>query len=71
MENPFLSEEPNWLLKNPLRPLENLKAAEKPLKLIENLKVCRKTLRFSQEPQKTLFLRVYIHSLIVNITFSG
>ena len=56
MENPFLSEEPYWLLKYPLRPLENLKAAEKLLRLIGNLKVCRKTLRFSQEPQKNLFL---------------
>ena len=49
MENPFLSEKPQWLLKNPLRPLENLKAAEEPLRLLENFKVCRKTLRFSQE----------------------
>ena len=50
MENPFLSEKPQWLLKNLLRLIENLKAAEKPLKLLENLKVCRKPLRFSQEP---------------------
>ena len=53
METLFLSEKPEWLLKNPLRRLENLKAAKKPLRLLENLKVCRKTLTFSQEPQKT------------------
>ena len=54
MENPFLYEKPQWLLKNPLRSLENLKTAEKPLRLLENLKVCGKALRFCQEPHKTL-----------------
>ena len=56
MENPFLSEEPYWLLKNPLRPLENLEAAEKPLRLLENFKICRKG--FPKNLKKTLFLRV-------------
>ena len=58
MENPFLSENPQWLLKNPLRLIENLKAAEKSLNLLENLKGCRKNLKVFPRTSKKLFLRV-------------
>ena len=51
---------------NPFKPIENLKAAEKKtLRPLEHLKVCRKTISFSQEPQKILFLTLYLNLIYV------